>query len=76
MQKQPLPRPSREGLGRLWSASESTNETAPAQAVGTTTLYENGQIKLIPAPTPDPRGEPLLGMSRWNPEPNMYFQIL
>lgn len=29
---------------------------APAQVVGTTNLYENGQLNYIPMPTPDPKG--------------------
>lgn len=28
-----------------------------AQVVGTTNLYENGQLKYIPMPTPDPKGK-------------------
>jgi hypothetical protein len=30
---------------------------APAQVVGTTNLYENGQLNYIPMPTPDPKGK-------------------
>jgi len=29
----------------------------PAQVVGTTNLYENGQLNYIPMPTPDPKGK-------------------
>lgn len=30
---------------------------ASAQVVGTTNLYENGQLNYIPMPTPDPKGK-------------------
>jgi hypothetical protein len=62
MQKQLVRYRSLGRLKRLWSASDGMKEAAPAQVVGTTNLYENGQMKLIPAPTPDPKGEPLLWM--------------
>jgi hypothetical protein len=75
MQKQPFLHPSLGRLGRLRGASDGTNEIAPAQVVGTTTLYENGKIKLIPAPTPDPKGEPLLWKESTKFQNLIYLQI-
>lgn len=34
----------------------------PAQVVGTTNLYENGQLNYIPMPTPDPKGRSALSV--------------
>ncbi|KAK3303116.1 major facilitator superfamily domain-containing protein, partial [Chaetomium strumarium] len=39
------------------------NNASRAQVVGTTSLYENGQVRLIPAPTPDPRDP--LNLPQW-----------
>ena len=32
------------------------NDTAISQVVGTTRMYEDGRIRLVPMPTPDPKG--------------------
>ena len=36
---------------------DSALDKDSAQVVGTTSLYENGQIRCIPMPTPDPKGK-------------------
>ncbi|KXX80830.1 hypothetical protein MMYC01_201868 [Madurella mycetomatis] len=39
------------------------DESAGAQIVGTTSLYENGKIRLVPAPSPDPKDP--LNLPQW-----------
>ncbi|SPQ26675.1 3053285c-8b62-4d7d-9ae3-d5ffa89e139b [Thermothielavioides terrestris] len=43
--------------------SALNGKTPSAQVVGTTSLYENGQIRLIPAPSPDPKDP--LNLPEW-----------
>lgn len=38
------------------SRTDSGNNRGSTQVVGTTNLYENGQLRYIPMPSPDPKG--------------------
>jgi hypothetical protein len=48
---------SLEKLEKLRRTSSIASSGASTLVVGSTDLYEDGQIRLIPAPTPDPHGE-------------------